>query len=130
MAARRMRTIKLLIAAGMLTSVLHFADNAFAIEHYPEPGWITPVGVIISWCVVTAIALVALTRKSADGLFFTAAGIYALVLLSGLLHYAFAPPMHMPVRSHITVIAEALVGAALAGALLQSLLSRRSGGAT
>ncbi len=122
MAARGTRTIKALIAAGMLASLLHFADNTFAIEQYPEPGWITPFGVAVSWCVVTAIALVALLRRTADALFFGAAGIYALVLLSGLLHYAFGPPMHMAMRSNVTVLFEALTGVALAAALL---LNRR-----
>lgn len=115
-----MRRLRLLIVAGMLASILHFADNTFAIERYPEPGWITPFGVAVSWFVVTAPAVVALTRRSADRVFFTTAGIYALVLLSGLLHYAFAPPMQMAVRSHVTVLTEALTGAALTSALFLS----------
>jgi|GEM_PF-6865074 hypothetical protein len=128
MSARWFRTIKVLIVAGMAASVLHFADNAFAIEHYPEPGWITPFGVVASWCVVTAVALVAVTRKRADGPFLATTAIYILVLLSGLLHYAFGPPMHMALRSHVTVLAEALTGFALAGALLGSSISGRRGG--
>jgi hypothetical protein len=51
--------MKLLIVAGMLASLLHFADNTFAIDQYPEPGWITPLGVIVPWCIVTAIGVVA-----------------------------------------------------------------------
>jgi hypothetical protein len=116
----RLRTSKLLILAGMLASALHFADNTFAIARYPEPSWITPFGVAASWFIVMPLALMALTRKSADGVFFATAGIYALWLLSGLLHYAFGPPMQMAVRSHLTVLAEALAGAALASALLLS----------
>jgi hypothetical protein len=118
MSAGPLRTIKVLIAVGMLASVLHFADNTFAIGQYPEPGWITPFGVAVSWCVVTVVALVALLRKRADGVFFAAAGFYSLVLLSGLLHYAFGPPMHMAVRSNLTVLFEALTGIALASALV------------
>jgi hypothetical protein len=117
-AARRFRTIKLLIAAGMVATVLHFADNTFAIERYPEPGWITPFGVAASWFVVTAVAVFALTRKTDGTAFIVAAGVYAVVLLSGLLHYAFGAPMHMAVRSNLTVLAEAIAGAALAVALL------------
>jgi ABC-type transport system involved in cytochrome c biogenesis permease subunit len=101
----------------MLASALHFADNTFALDRYPEPEWITPVAVIVSWCVVTAIALIALTRKRADAVFFGTAGIYSLVLLSGLLHYAFGAPMHMALRSNVTVLTEAVIGVALAGTL-------------
>jgi len=102
----------------MLASLLHFVDNTFAIDRYPEPAWITPLSVVESWCVVTAIAIVALARKSADAVFFAAAGLYSLVLLSGLLHYAFGAPVHMALRSNVTVLTEAITGVFLAGALL------------
>ena len=128
MSAQWFRTIKVLIVAGMAASVLHFADNALGIERYPEPGWITPLGVVASWCVVTAVALVALARRNADGLFLATTTIYTFVLLSGLLHYAFGAPMHMTLRSHITILAEGLTGFALAGALLGGSLSGRRGG--
>jgi hypothetical protein len=125
MSARSFRTIKLLIVAGVVASALHFADNAFAIEQYPEPGWITPFGVVASWCVVTAVALVALLRPKADAPFLACTAIFILVLLSGLLHYAFGPPMQMALRSHVTVLAEALTGFVLAGALTGSRRTAR-----
>ena len=119
-----MRTVKLLIVLGMLASVLHFADNTIAIERYPEPGWITPFGVVAAWCVVTAVAVLALTRKTAGAVFFAAAAVYSLVLLSGLLHYAFDAPMRMALRSNVTVLAEALTGVVLAAALLHARSAR------
>ncbi len=119
------RTAKLLIAAGVLASAAHFADNALAIERYPEPGWITPAGVVAAWCVITAIAAFALVRRAADAPFFAAAALYALILLSGLLHYAFGAPMHMALRTNVTVVAEAVVGIALASVLLRERLLRR-----
>ena len=116
--------MKFLIAVGLLASLLHFADNTFAIDQYPEPGWITPSGVIISWFIVTAIGIVALTRKRPDRIFYVAAGTYALVLLSGLLHYAFGSPMHMAVRSNVTVLSEAVVGAVLGCSLIAGAATR------
>ena len=113
-----MRTSKVLLLAGLLASLLHFADNTFAIERYPEPRWITPLGVAVSWCVVSVPAVVAFTRRRADASFFSSAGIYAVLLLGGLLHYVFGAPMGMPLRSNMTVLAEALCGAALGAALL------------
>ena len=113
-----MRTVKVLLVAGLLASLLHFADNTLAIDHYPEPGWITPLGVAVSWCIVSVPAAVAFTRRRPDAAFFWSAGIYAVLLLGGLLHYIFGAPMAMPLRSNITVLAEALCGAALGAALL------------
>ncbi len=112
------RTIKVLIAAGLVASMLHFADNTVAIDRYPEPSWITPLGVVAGWCVMTAVAVVALMRNTADRVFVTSAAVYSLMLLGGLLHYAFAAPMHMALRSNVTVLAEALTGAVLASVLL------------
>ncbi len=118
--ARRFRALKLLLTAGMLASLLHFADNTFAIDSYPEPAWITPLGVAAAWFVVTALAVVALTRRRPDGAFFASAAAYALLLLSGLLHYAFGAPMHMAMRSNATVLLEAFTGTALGFALFTS----------
>jgi hypothetical protein len=113
-----MRTVKVLLLAGLLASLVHFADNTFAIGRYPEPASITPLGVAVSWCVVSVPAVVAFTRRRADASFFWSAGIYAVLLLGGLLHYMFGRPMDMPLRSNVTVLAEALCGAGLGAALL------------
>lgn len=120
MTARRFRALKLLIALGMLASLLHFADNTLSIERYPEPSWITPLGVVVAWCAVTVLAVFALARRRPDRAFFAVAAAYALVLLSGLLHYAFGTPMHVAMRSNATVLFEALTGVVLATALLAS----------
>jgi hypothetical protein len=123
MSLGRLRATKPLIWAGMLASGLHFADNALEIGQYPEPHWITPFGVAVSWCMTTAIAVLALTRKKADTLFVISGYAYALVLLSGLLHYAFGSVTQMSARSNSTVVAEALAGAALMVAMVVTSLS-------
>ena len=120
MTAARFRAVKFVIATGVIASALHFADNAVEIAHYNEPGWITRSGVAVTWFVVTAIAAVALLHGRADKVFFVLAGTYALVLLSALLHYVYGPPMDMPMLSNVTVLIEAVTGAALAVALVAS----------
>jgi NO-binding membrane sensor protein with MHYT domain len=110
--------IRILVAVGMIASAFHFGDNAWSIARYPEPAWITPAGVVGAWCVATALGAVALLRRRRDLLFFTSAGLYALVLASGLLHYCFGSPLAMPLRSNLTVLAEGITGAALAVALI------------
>jgi hypothetical protein len=120
------RLAKTFIAIGLLASWTHFVDNAIEITSYPEPGWITPFGIWVGLLVVVTIALVALLRKKPDPLFFLAARTDALLLLSGLLHFVFGSPTQMPIRSNITVLAEAIVGAALAATLLRTIrISKR-----
>ena len=120
-----MRIVKVLLLTGLFASLLHFADNTFAIDRYPEPPWITRLGVAVSWCVVSAPAVVALTRLRAGAPFFLSAGIYAVLLLGGLLHYVFGAPMDMPLRSNLTVLLEACTGALLAAAWIAQTLRRR-----
>jgi len=102
-----------LVGVGLIASFVHFLDNALDIADYPEPSWITPAGVIITWLIISPIALVALSRKSRDFVFSSSAAIYSLILLSGVLHYFYASSMKIPLRIHLTVLSEAITGAAL-----------------
>lgn len=124
-----MKAIKWLIGLGLLASLAHFADNTFAIERYPEPSWITPLGVAVTWFIISGIALVALARARADARFWLFATLYALILTSGFLHYLYSSPMHMAMRSNATVIVEGSIGIALIAALTVLARSRSRTGA-
>jgi hypothetical protein len=41
MVARRDGQLEVLVAANLLASVAHFADNALRFHRYPEPHWIS-----------------------------------------------------------------------------------------
>ena len=58
-----MKAIKWLIALGLIASLAHFADNTFAIDRYPEPSWITPLGVAVTWFIISGFALAVLARS-------------------------------------------------------------------
>ena len=120
-----MRTLKMLIVLGIVASALHFADNALELDRYTGPRWITPAGVVVSWLAVTALAFAALLQRRPGIVFRLCTALYAVLLLSGLLHYAFGPPMDMPLRSNLTVLVEACTGALLAAAWIAQTLRRR-----
>lgn len=119
----RFRRIKILLAIGLVASALHFLDNAFELSHYTGPPWLTTASVIEAWLVVSLVGVVALTRRSCDRVFLISAGLYALILMSGLLHYAYGSPAQMDLRSNFTVLFEAATGAVLAIALTRSRFS-------
>jgi hypothetical protein len=45
-----------LIGATLITSAVHFADNAFRLELYPGPAWLTRNVVLAAWIVMLLAA--------------------------------------------------------------------------
>lgn len=123
---RWFKCVKAVIALGIVASAAHFADNAIEIATYPEPAWITPIGIGATWIGLSAIACTALLRRTPDALFFLCAAVYALTLIAGLAHYFFGSPLRMPTRSNATVLSEALAGMALATLLLLRATATRT----
>ena len=119
--------LKPILAVGLFASALHFLDNAFELGNYTGPSWLTPTAVLETWAIVSAFGIVALTRRSFDRVFIICASVYALVLMSGLLHYVYGAPSEMGLRSNFTVLFEAATGAVLAIALGRTLLRKTSG---
>lgn len=112
------RAVRALIALGGLASLVHFADNATSMSRYPEPSWITPAGVWISWIPVGALCIYLVLKKRSDRSFQVGAVVFGVVLMAGLLHFAFGSmAMLMSPISMTTVFAEAACGVALLIAL-------------
>ena len=53
--------LRALLVFSVVASVVHYAHNALAIEHYPHPGWIstgaTRATIVVSWPLLTAAGL-------------------------------------------------------------------------
>ncbi|HEY7993025.1 MAG TPA: hypothetical protein VID24_02300 [Candidatus Eremiobacteraceae bacterium] len=122
-----MWAVKRLIVVGIIASLVHFSDNAFEIGHYPEPSWITPNIVLVSWIPVAVLATAALLRKNGDPVFVMLSAILAVLSLTGLAHYLYGSPMRMYGLSDFTIAFEALSGVALLGALFWSLSGKKVG---
>jgi len=122
---RAVLIVKRLIVVGLIASLAHFADNAFEIGHYPEPSWITPDIVLLSFIPVAFVAIAALLRRNGDFVFVTLTAIFGALLLTGLAHYAYGSPMRMNGLSNFTIAFEALSGVALLGALFRSLSGKK-----
>jgi len=122
---RAVLIVKQFVVAGLIASLAHFADNAFEIGHYPEPSWITPDIVLLSFIPVAFVAIAALLRRNGDFVFVTLTAIFGALLLTGLAHYAYGSPMRMNGLSNFTIVFEALSGVALLGALFWSLSGKK-----
>ena len=115
-------TITALVAAHVVSSAAHFADNAtrFAGYHDEATLILNPTTVVVAWVVQTAFGLAGLrlfTRGHRSGRLMLM--VYAALGFAGLLHYL-APPSHaMDVWMHVLIALEATTGLVLLLALLR-----------
>ena len=102
------RTIRILLYATLITSAVHFADNAFHLDMYPGPAWLTRKAILLTWLTLPLLAAVAY-RVGTRSAFIA----YAALGFAGFAHYL-APHAHpIAPRCLATIVAEALASAAL-----------------
>jgi hypothetical protein len=117
----RLRLVTLLVAAHVVSSAFHFADNALRFSHYHDQAtmWLNPTSVVVFWFVQTAFGLaglILLRRGRRAGRPMLVA--YGALGFAGFLHYL-APPSHpMGVEMHALILLEAATGLALMVAVL------------
>jgi hypothetical protein len=105
----RTRTLLLLMVLYAAASFAHFAHNALYIRAYPNlPSWVTPVGVYISWCAIAVIGALGfwLYREVSRIAGLLIIGLYALLGLGGLDHYAIAPVNAHTAAMNASIIVE------------------------
>src|SRR5438046_751957 len=77
-----------------VASLIHFAHNAEHLSAYPDlPGWLTRYEVYGAWLCIVAIGALgyALHHRGKTLLGLLLIGVYAAIVLDGLLHYGRAP---------------------------------------
>jgi hypothetical protein len=109
----RRRTTGILLGATLLTSAVHFVDNAFRLDLYPGPVGLTRNHVLLAWLVLPALAWLSYWRATRVAL--TAYGVLGF---AGLAHYL-VPDRHViPLRCAVTIFGEAVASAALVAYVL------------
>jgi hypothetical protein len=98
-----------LLAANLVTSVIHYIDNVAFFSIYPEPSWNSAGATDRFWFIMTPFALAGylLYRR---GWFWRSTLIlqaYAAMGMLVLAHYLFAPLCDISARIHLTVLPEA-----------------------
>jgi hypothetical protein len=92
----------LLIGLTLVTSAIHFADNAFRLDLYPGPGWLTRNVVLAAWIVMLLVACLAYWINTRTTLV-----VYGALGFGGLAHYAMPHARSMPTRCTLSIGAEA-----------------------
>jgi hypothetical protein len=101
-------TIVFLIGLTLLTSAIHFVDNAFRLDLYPGPAWFTPTFVLVAWLVLPVLALAAYRNGTRVAL-----AAYGLLGFAGFAHYLPPHAHSVPLRCMFTIVGEATASAVL-----------------
>ncbi|PSB10519.1 hypothetical protein C7B62_09175 [Pleurocapsa sp. CCALA 161] len=112
-----------LILSIAITS-LHYTDNAIYVREYPEPEWFTTSGVLITWVVMTAIAIISYWLYSRQNywLSYFLLGMYAGTGLSSPAHYFYGELSQFSIKMHILIWTDVITGLSVVAFLTWSLL--------
>jgi hypothetical protein len=99
-----------LIGLTLVTSAVHFVDNAFRLDLYPGPAWLTRNLVLTAWFTVLLAAFLTYRKDTR-----TALVAYGVLGFGGLAHYFMLHENHMPTRCTVTIGADAVASVLLVG---------------
>ena len=109
----------ILIGLTLIASAVHFADNAFRLDLYPGPAWLTRNVVLTAWIAMLFAACLAYWINTRIALI-----TYGVLGFGGFAHYVMPQARSMPTRCTLTIGAEATSSALLiAYALLRSRIN-------
>lgn len=115
--------LSILILSIAITSI-HYTDNAIYVNQYPEPEWFTTSGVLITWGVMTAIAIISYWLYSRQNywLSYFLLGMYAGTGLSSPAHYFYGELSRFSVKMHLLIWTDVIAGLSVVAFLTWSLL--------
>jgi hypothetical protein len=90
-----------LLVLTLISSAVHFADNAFRPELYSGPVWLTRNTVLSAWLAVLTVAYVAYRLDTRWALI-----VYETFGFAGLAHYLMPHRLSLPLRCTATIGAE------------------------
>lgn len=118
----RHRLLTILLVTSMISTALHFTDNYLYFDHYPQPEWIMPLGVIRSWFIWTAFGIVGywLYKIQRLWLAYVCLVIYATCGMSSLAHYFYGAFHEFSLKMHLFILTDGLAGLSILGFVLWS----------
>lgn len=121
-------TLRLLLAAAVLSTAVHYTDNFVNVDDFPQPGWVDKPVVVVSWVLLTAIGLLGY-RLYADGRLLPAHALLAVYSYTGLTslgHYLYGTPE--PLLRNVSIVADGLTGGAILAFVVWSAARPPAGG--
>jgi hypothetical protein len=116
--------LRALLAAAIVSTAVHYADNFVAIDDFPQPEWVSRPGIVAQWIALTAIGVTGY-RLYRQGRLLPAhvcLAIYSYAGLSSLGHYLYGTPE--PLLRNVSIVADGATGAAVLAFAIWSALAR------
>jgi hypothetical protein len=113
-----------ILILNLLSTWLHYTDNALFLNQYPGPAWFTPVGVMSVVMVMTPIGLLGYWSyiKQSFLLAYLLLGLYSVTSVSSPGHYLFPMVVPMSLKMHSLILLDGFSGLSLISFLLWSCL--------
>ena len=109
---QRQTLLLLVLIASIVSTSLHYTDNALSINRYPEPEWITVSSVYITWIVLTLIGIAGYWLYTKEKLWasYLCLGLYSLTGLSSSGHYFYGTMSDFSLKMHAFIWFDVLAG--------------------
>ena len=121
---RGLTALKVILAAGILSTAIHYTHNFVAVSHYPGPKDLytfTRVAIVISWPLLTWIGLMGY-RRYREGRYREAHVCLAVYSITGIVtlgHFIYGNPK-IPAFFYATLFTDFLTGMAALSFVLWS----------
>jgi hypothetical protein len=112
---RQQKILIAIITINIISTWLHYTDNALYLEQYPGPDWFTTPGVFATVIMMTPVGLLGywLYQRQSFLLSYIALGIYSITSVSSPGHYLFPMIHEMSLKMHGLIWSDALSGLSL-----------------
>jgi hypothetical protein len=104
-----------IVLLNVISTWLHYTDNAIFLDRYPGPAWFTTPGVFATVILMTPIGLLGywLYLKRQFWLAYGALALYSITSISSPGHYLFSGAMSMSTKMHSLIWLDAIAGISL-----------------
>jgi hypothetical protein len=119
---RYQQVLLAILALNLISTWLHYIDNALFLNQYPGPDWFTPIGVLATVIVMTPVGLFGylLYSRRSFWLAYLLLGTYSITSVSSPGHYLFPMVTPMSFKMHSLIWFDAISGVLLISFLLWS----------
>lgn len=116
--------LKLILSASIVSTAIHFTDNYYFIEHYPQPAWITASSIYQSWIILTMVGGTGYWLYKFKKFWFAylCLSIYSLTGLASPGHYFYGSISRFSPKMHVFIWTDAITGLAVLGFVCWSFL--------
>jgi hypothetical protein len=127
MRLRHQFLLKILLIACIVSTAIHFTDNYLYIDQYPQPDWITPPSVYLSWIMGTMVGILGywLYTTQRFWLSYGCLILYSFLGLDSPGHYLYGSMSDFTPKMHFFIVTDGIMGLAIVGFTLWSSLILR-----